>query len=307
MSKNLMETQRNALIEHGFDRKETGLVIVGQPTLDEWTNFGKILNRIEGSIHWWIGDWLNYGERMYGEKYTQALDEMDYAYQTLRDDAWVAGKIELSRRRDNLSWSHHKEVASLEASDQDRLLDEAELQGWSRNELRKAIALPPHVSHNSGNNEWYTPEEYIEAARTVMGVIDLDPASSAQANSVIKAESIYTIEDDGLSQDWCGNIWLNPPYASELIPKFVDKLTEQVSAKNVESAIVLVNNATETKWFRTLVDMATGICFPIGRVKFWQADGKIGAPLQGQAFIYIGPNFAAFRIAFDEFGWIATL
>lgn len=51
------------------------------------------------------------------------------------------------------------------------------------------IVLPkPHVSHNSGNNEWYTPQEYIEASRRVLGRIDLDPASSELANEIIKAE-----------------------------------------------------------------------------------------------------------------------
>jgi len=81
-------------------------------------------------------------ERAYGEKYAQALDSTDWEYQTLRDAAWVAGRVEMSRRRDNLTWSHHREVAALDPDDQDGWLDRAEAEGWSRNELRRAIKTP---------------------------------------------------------------------------------------------------------------------------------------------------------------------
>jgi len=62
----------------------------------------------------------------------------------------------------------------------------------------------------TGNPEWYTPAEYIELAREVMGKIDLDPASNPFAQETVKAEQFYTEDDDGLSQPWWGQVWLNP-------------------------------------------------------------------------------------------------
>lgn len=165
-------------------------------------------------------------------------------------------------------------------------------------------ASVPHVSYNSGNNEWYTPADYIEAARHVMGDIDLDPASSAVANAKIKAAEYYSVDDNGLDQEWEGRVWMNPPYASDLIGKFCARLAASFDAGMVPEAIVLVNNATETAWFRLVADRASAICFPSGRVRFWSPDGTPGAPLQGQAVLYLGANVAAFSAAFSTFGLV---
>ena len=172
------------------------------------------------------------------------------------------------------------------------------------------VILPeskPHVSYNSGNNEWYTPVEYIEAVRKVMGEIVLDPASSEAANRTIKAKTYYTKEDDGLTKEWHGRVWMNPPYATDLIPKFCNKIAEHYQRGDIPEAIILVNNATETSWFGILIEQASAVVFPRGRVKYWTPEGELGAPLQGQAVIYLGKAPDHFLDEFLSFGWGAKL
>ena len=165
-----------------------------------------------------------------------------------------------------------------------------------------------HVSQNSGQNEWYTPAEYIEAARRVMNDgIDLDPATSEEANEIVQAARIFTAENDGLKQDWSGRIWLNPPYAQPLIDQFATKLIEHIDEEEIEAAIVLVNNATETQWFQKMAARADAICFKSGRIKFWGPGREEGSPLQGQAFLYFGGEIDNFVSEFRAFGFVCVV
>lgn len=169
----------------------------------------------------------------------------------------------------------------------------------------ESIKQSTHVSYNSGNNEWYTPAEYIEAARQVMSEIDLDPASSEIANRLVKARTYYTAENDGLLYSWHGRTWMNPPYAAELIGKFTEKLAYHYREFDVPEAIVLVNNATETNWFQGLLIYASAVCFVKQRVKFIDIEGNpTGAPLQGQAVLYLGDNPKRFGAEFTPFGTV---
>ena len=156
-----------------------------------------------------------------------------------------------------------------------------------------------HVSHNSGNNEWYTPSRYIESARIVMGGIGLDPATSEIANERVKADCIFTEKTNGLTQVWFGNIWMNPPYSSSLIGDFIEKL----QTEEFEQAIVLVNNATETKWGNKLLSIADAVCFHKGRIRYLKPDGTLkDSPLQGQMFAYLGANIKLFIDEFSKYG-----
>lgn len=118
---------------------ETALDLPADLTFAEWQATGQTLGRISRACQWWLGDWLNYGERAYGEKYTEAIEVTGYELGTLKNFAWVAAHVETSRRRDVLSYSHHQEVAQFNPPNQDRWLTAAEANGWSAGKLRIEI------------------------------------------------------------------------------------------------------------------------------------------------------------------------
>jgi DNA N-6-adenine-methyltransferase (Dam)/Helix-turn-helix domain of resolvase len=150
-------------------------------------------------------------------------------------------------------------------------------------------------------NEWYTPKEHIERARTCMGSIDLDPASCDKAQRTVKASHYYTKETDGFAQPWLGRLFLNPPYSKHLITRFIDKLIAELPA--IEQAIVLTDARTDTRWFRTLMAVST-VCLTHGRVHFINASGEPGTPTIGSAFFYVGHNPKRFAKVFAEVGRI---
>jgi len=124
-----------------FEFTPTGLVISGSPSLDEWLATGHALKEMKAALRWWIGDWLNYGERGYGDMYTQEVDERWGTYGGLANAKWVSSRFPIITRRETLTWSHHQEVASLDREEQDRWLDLAEQEEWSRARLRKELKM----------------------------------------------------------------------------------------------------------------------------------------------------------------------
>ncbi|MGI0034299.1 MAG: DNA N-6-adenine-methyltransferase [Nitrososphaera sp.] len=154
----------------------------------------------------------------------------------------------------------------------------------------------------SGQNDWRTPRKFIAAAIQVLGGIDLDPASSAEANETVQAKRFYTESENGLILPWKGRVWLNPPYG-ENARVFTNRLIKEYEVGNVTGAIALLNShpPTETQWFHQLFRYV--ICFVRGRIDFGGPSREVSSTsTHGTAIVYLGREEILFRDVFSEFG-----
>ncbi len=173
---------------------------------------------------------------------------------------------------------------------------------------------------SSKSNEWFTPPQYADAAREVMGSVDLDPASNEIANRLIKAKRYFTIEDDGLSKKWhCDSLFVNPPYGKLGARSNQDlwsrKLMEEFLCARTQSAIILTRVVAGYVWFDNLFHkVRPPVCITEGRIAFikpeWvNEDGSVTRPKKGagrskvaSAFWYFGSGSDKFEKVFKEFG-----
>jgi hypothetical protein len=188
-------------IQGSFIPQGYGLIPIGEPTFEEWIAFGENLKNIEKGVHFWVGDWLNYGEAKWGEMYEKAIEKTGFEYDTVRKDRYVSSKIEFGRRRPNLSFSHHQEVAPYAPEEQDILLDQAETHGWSAKKLRreKAHVLARIVQSDPVEEETTEQERYKI----------LDACPIVDLHRYIEAESLDVIITD-------------PPYPREYLSVYND-------------------------------------------------------------------------------------
>lgn len=157
------------------------------------------------------------------------------------------------------------------------------------------------INQTSGNFEYYTPSFIVEAARRVMGSIDLDPASSAIANQTVRAMHYYTIEDDGLQQPWFGNVWMNHPFSRANNPKWIDKLRIEYEIGDVGQACCICFAATSEGWFQPLFDYP--LCFLSPRTNYVLPDGTLKEDVtKGSVVAYLGLNLLGFITEFKPFG-----
>lgn len=185
------------------------------------------------------------------------------------------------------------------------------------------------INQDSGNFEYYTPEQFTDAARIVMGGIDLDPASSLIANERVKAKKIFTIDDNGLMQTWAGRVWMNHPFSKGEkkcyknrsrckkqtckdrgyhididLPgntQWIKRIVEEYEKGAVTEAIIICYASTSETWFTPLLEYLQ--CFIKGRVDYYDENGNEikGCP-KGSVITYLGKNPERFKKEFCQFG-----
>lgn len=133
----LQEPNQALLDLPGCEFTPTQLILPSDLSYDHWERIGRQLQLAGMAIQWWIGDWLVYGEHKWREKYAQAVLVTGRSEQTLMNYAFVARAISPSRRREQVDFSTHAEVAGLSEAEQERLLDKAAKEGSTKRQLRR--------------------------------------------------------------------------------------------------------------------------------------------------------------------------
>lgn len=165
-----------------------------------------------------------------------------------------------------------------------------------------------NARHSMTTPEWYTPRDYVEAAREVMGGIDLDPASCEEANRTVKATHIYTAEDNGLMHSWRGRVFCNPPGGKDddggaLVPQFWLKFV----TSSIVAGIWIGYSLEQLQTLQSLGALPHPICLPMciprRRIAFDSPGGSIKrSPSHANYISYIGANADKFARVFSQFG-----
>jgi hypothetical protein len=147
---------------------QVGWVPTGEVGLAEWSALGRRFGEIGRCSQWWLGDWINYGNARFGERYTRAVKLTGYDVQSLMNMVYVASRFDLSRRRENLSWSHHATVAALDVSSQDHWLARASADKLSVADLRAELrGRRRALKADDGNDVSDSPTPHTDAHTVV--------------------------------------------------------------------------------------------------------------------------------------------
>jgi len=132
---------------------------------------------------------------------------------------------------------------------------------------------------SSKTGEWATPQEFFNKLDWRFGKFTLDPCAT---NDNHKTKKYYTLEDNGLAQDWEGEtVFVNPPYGN--LSEWVEKGYRE-SQKDDTKVVMLIPARTDTKYWHKYVMRASEIHFIKGRLKF--GDSKNSAPFPSAVVVF---------------------
>jgi len=127
----------------------------------------------------------------------------------------------------------------------------------------------------------YSPPAVVEACREAMGGIDLDPASCAEANRVVRADRYYTAADDGLAQPWSGRVFCNPPFNGGNVRRFALRMLADYHAGSVSRGCLFAP-MVGAKWVDELTAHADALMVMRFKLPWWGPAAKsTGAYVMG--------------------------
>ncbi|MDZ5810353.1 DNA N-6-adenine-methyltransferase [Halorubrum sp. AD140] len=139
----------------------------------------------------------------------------------------------------------------------------------------------------SDKDIWETPSELVDDLEDALNGIDLDPCAGPDTNI---GDTNYTVSDDGLSMEWHGSVFVNPPFTEK--SDWLDKTIQEVSAGNASVVVVLTPDSTDVQswWHGKIAPHASYICFLEGRLAYIDPDTghQLNSPPFGTALSVFG-------------------
>lgn len=120
---------------------------------------------------------------------------------------------------------------------------------------------------------WHTPRHLFETVESIVGRFNLDPCAPDDHGGAVRADIKFSAMDDGLSREWRGNVFMNPPYGTMIRQWIVKARIEAASGAKV---IGLIPARTDTQWWHENINALADVVFLKGRLSF--GDGKQAAP-----------------------------
>ena len=137
--------------------------------------------------------------------------------------------------------------------------------------------MSENVHFMSETDQWSTPQDLFDKLN---GLFNFETDVCADEHNT-KCDKFYSVEDDGLKQDWQGVCWCNPPYGRE-IPKWIEKAYTS-SVENKATVVCLVPARVDTRWWHDYC-VKGEMFFIKGRLKF--GDAKSSAPFPSAIVIF---------------------